>query len=93
MLVQQHPCTVRVSLCSGSLVRFMWFAISGGRTGCKCCNSGRCVGARCSTGCFSVRWYVVMMADRKSDALDAGHVSVVTVTVNEMVLLIECFNE
>jgi hypothetical protein len=42
-----------------------------------------------STGCFSVRWYVVTMADRKSDALDAGHVSVVTVTVivNEMVLL------
>jgi hypothetical protein len=36
---------------------------------------------------------VLWVADWELDAFAAGHVSFVTVIVNEMVLLIECSNE
>jgi hypothetical protein len=97
MLVQQHLYTVSISLCSGCSVCYVCFPLSGHRwTVSKCCRSGRCGGldegcVRCFTGCSSGRLCVMCVAVWGSDALVSF--VIVTVIVNEMVLLIECFNE
>jgi hypothetical protein len=80
MLVQQHPCTVSVSMCSGCSVSYVWFPFSGCSVGRCVCLDGVCV--RCFTGCSRGRWCVLWVADWELDAFAAGHVSFVTVILN-----------